>query len=57
MPGSPKETKDSSSIFICTVQVSSAQSMKISVFLFPDEQTVEGRLYYAVVMYYIQLTC
>ena len=32
--------KDSSSIFIHTVQISSAQSMKISVSLFPNEQTL-----------------
>ena len=32
--------KDSSSTFIRAVQVSSTQSMKISVSLFPDEQTL-----------------
>ena len=41
MPGSLKEMKDSSSIFIRAVQVSSAQSIKISVSLFPDEQTLQ----------------
>ena len=40
MPESLKEMKDSSPIFIRAVQVSSAQSMKILVSLFPDEQTL-----------------
>ena len=41
MPESLKEMKDSSSIFIHAVQVFSAQSMKISVSLFPNEQSLQ----------------